>query len=186
MITPEQCRAARAWLDWSQEELAERAKVALSTVRDFEKDRREPIANNIEAIRQALEAAGIEFFSEALGPVGVRYEGRIKERDTYVPVLKFLDDAPDGFMKTAELIRALEAYFGPKGEDAEILRDRSDTKFSQIVRNIVSHRETANNLIGAGWAEYDKTKRGLRITAAGRCHLQEAEEREKKSSYTQA
>jgi transcriptional regulator with XRE-family HTH domain len=186
MITPEQCRAARAWLEWSQEDLAERAKVALSTVRDFEKDRREPIANNIVAIQSVLESAGIQFFSEALGPAGVRYEGRIKERDTYVPVLKFLDDTPDGFMKTADLIKALEAYFAPKGEDAEILKDRSDTKFSQIVRNIVSHRDSAQNLIGAGWAEYNKPTRGLRITPAGRFHLQAEEERGKQHPYSRA
>ncbi len=47
MISPEQSRAARGWLDWSQEELAKRANVSLSTVRDFEKGRRVPIGNNL-------------------------------------------------------------------------------------------------------------------------------------------
>ena len=60
-MSPEQCRAARGWLDWSQQYLAKRAKVGLSTVRDFEKRRRTPIANNLDAMRRALEAAGIEF-----------------------------------------------------------------------------------------------------------------------------
>ncbi len=46
-MSPEQSRAARAWLDWSQEELAAKASVSLSTVRDFEKARRVPIANNL-------------------------------------------------------------------------------------------------------------------------------------------
>ena len=59
MLTPEQSRAARGWLSWSQEELAKRAHVALSTVRDFEKGRRVPIKNNIDAMRTALEAAGV-------------------------------------------------------------------------------------------------------------------------------
>jgi transcriptional regulator with XRE-family HTH domain len=186
MLSPEQCRAARAWLDWSQEELAQRAKVALSTVRDFEKERREPIANNIDAMQQALERGGMLFSSEALGPAGIQYEGRIKERDTYLPVLKILDDTPDGFMKTAELILALEEWFAPHGEDAEILKGRSDTKFSQIVRNIVSHRTVSKNLIGAGWAEYDRVKRGLRITKAGRLHLGANEHHLKNALYTQA
>lgn len=60
MLTPEQSRAARGWLDWSQEDLAKRANVSLSTVRDFEKGRRTPIKNNLDAMRQALEAAGIQ------------------------------------------------------------------------------------------------------------------------------
>ncbi len=60
-MTPEQSRAARAWLDWSQDELAAKASVSLSTVRDFEKARRVPIPNNLTAMRAALEAAGIAF-----------------------------------------------------------------------------------------------------------------------------
>jgi DNA-binding XRE family transcriptional regulator len=179
MISPEQCRAARAWLNWSQDDLANTAKVALSTVRDFEKEAREPIANNIEAIQRALEHAGFTFGSQALGPSSLHYEGRIKERDTYFPVLKFLDDTPDGFMKTSDLIRALEAWFNPKGQDAEILSNRSDTRFSQIVRNIVSHKDTPTNLIGRGHAEYDKRQRGLRITPEGRRWLVAEEERQK-------
>jgi transcriptional regulator with XRE-family HTH domain len=61
MITPAQSRAARGWLSWSQEELARRAKVSPSTVRDFEKGRHAPIMNNLEAIRRAFESQGIEF-----------------------------------------------------------------------------------------------------------------------------
>jgi DNA-binding transcriptional regulator YiaG len=68
-MTPEQCRAARGWLDWSQDDLASAANVSLSTVRDFEKGRRVPIANNLAAMKAALEAKGIGFVdnSEASG-----------------------------------------------------------------------------------------------------------------------
>jgi transcriptional regulator with XRE-family HTH domain len=59
-MSPEQCRAARAWLNWSQEELATKAQVSNSTLRDFETGRRIPIANNLMAIRRALEEAGME------------------------------------------------------------------------------------------------------------------------------
>jgi ribosome-binding protein aMBF1 (putative translation factor) len=67
MLTPEQSRAARAWLDWSQEDLAKRASVSLSTVRDFEKGRRTPIANNLEAIRRVLAEAGVELVFDDAG-----------------------------------------------------------------------------------------------------------------------
>lgn len=71
-ITPEQSRAARGLLDWTQQELASRASVGLSTVRDFEKGRRRPTEANAEAIRQALEAAGVTFIpADKAGP-GVR------------------------------------------------------------------------------------------------------------------
>ena len=60
-MSPEQCRAARAWLDWFQDELAAKAQVSNSTLRDFEASRRVPIANNLLAIRRALEEAGMQF-----------------------------------------------------------------------------------------------------------------------------
>jgi ribosome-binding protein aMBF1 (putative translation factor) len=75
-MLPEQSRAARAWLDWSQEALAAKASVSLSTVRDFEKGRRVPIANNLTAMRVALESAGIAF----VGTSGVSYAKPGKRR----------------------------------------------------------------------------------------------------------
>ena len=72
MLEPEQSRAARAWLEWSQEQLAEQANVSLSTVRDFEKGRRKPIANNMVAIEQALCRAGISLVHDGAGrPIGI-------------------------------------------------------------------------------------------------------------------
>jgi transcriptional regulator with XRE-family HTH domain len=72
MLTPEQSRAARALLGIGQQELADAAGVGLSTVRDFEKRRRTPIRQNMEAIARALEAAGVVFIAENGGGPGVR------------------------------------------------------------------------------------------------------------------
>lgn len=57
-MTPEQCRAARAWLNWPQDALAKSANVGVSTVRDFEAGRREPTRNNLTAMQTALEKGG--------------------------------------------------------------------------------------------------------------------------------
>jgi transcriptional regulator with XRE-family HTH domain len=66
-MSPEQCRAARGWLGWTQQELARRAGVGLSTVRDFEKGERTPIPNNLAALRRAIEAAGVTLLFERDG-----------------------------------------------------------------------------------------------------------------------
>jgi DNA-binding transcriptional regulator YiaG len=75
-MSPDQCRAARGWLSWTQQELADRAKVGLSTLRDFEARRRKPIPNNLAAIRSALEAAGIEFTNGDVPGVRLRKKKR--------------------------------------------------------------------------------------------------------------
>jgi hypothetical protein len=172
MISPEQCRAARAWLGWSQDDLASASKVSLTVIRDFESDKLWDAADQeLAAIQRALEDAGIIFASGAHDLGGIRYEPRIKERDVYEPILKLLAKSPDGFIKTADLIKSLETWFAPQGEDAEILPSRSDTRFSQIVRNVVSHRSSPSNLIATGLVEYDKIRRGLQITDQGRERL---------------
>jgi ribosome-binding protein aMBF1 (putative translation factor) len=66
-MSPEQCRAARAWIGWSMDDLAKRAHLSASTVRDFEAGRREPIFNNLRAIKFALEAEGIAFLENPDG-----------------------------------------------------------------------------------------------------------------------
>ncbi len=69
-----QIRAARGFLEWTASELAERAKVGLSTVRRAEDAAGIPALtkDNMDAIRRALEAGGVEFIAENGGGAGVR------------------------------------------------------------------------------------------------------------------
>jgi ribosome-binding protein aMBF1 (putative translation factor) len=72
MMSPEQCRAARAWLGWSQQELAQRSRVGLSTVKDFERGDRKPMVNNLEAMRRAIEDGGMVLVVGSDGePIGI-------------------------------------------------------------------------------------------------------------------
>jgi transcriptional regulator with XRE-family HTH domain len=59
-----QSRAARGLLKWSQRQLADESGVGLSTVAEFENDKRDPWADNLAAIRNAFEKAGIIFESD--------------------------------------------------------------------------------------------------------------------------
>ena len=60
-MTPAQCRAARGMIGLSQSALAERAGLGLSTIVDFERERRIVSDQAIAAMQVALEAAGVVF-----------------------------------------------------------------------------------------------------------------------------
>lgn len=72
MISPMQCRAARGLLDWSQQDLADRAKIGIVTVRQLEAGSHEPRRSTLQVVRMAFEAAGVQFIEENGGGPGVR------------------------------------------------------------------------------------------------------------------
>jgi transcriptional regulator with XRE-family HTH domain len=69
-ISPAQCRAGRALIDWKQPVLAEKAGLGLSTIVDFEHKRRAVSAEAVVAIERALQRAGVEFITRQ-GAAGV-------------------------------------------------------------------------------------------------------------------
>ncbi|BBD37475.1 DNA-binding protein [Aminobacter sp. Y103A] len=84
-MTPSQARAGRALLDWSQTRLAKESGLGLSTIVDYEKQRRHisEIARNL--IREALVDAGIIFIDPNGEGPGVRlrkenFEADVAER----------------------------------------------------------------------------------------------------------
>jgi predicted transcriptional regulator len=61
-MTPAQCRAARALIDMTQAELAGAAIVPPTLVADYEAGSVTPRrAADVEALRRALERAGVDF-----------------------------------------------------------------------------------------------------------------------------
>lgn len=72
-ITPEQIRAARAALDWSCGELAQRAGLSRRTVWSIETGKAKHLAVRrwTLPIKQTLEAAGITFIATPDGGCGI-------------------------------------------------------------------------------------------------------------------
>jgi hypothetical protein len=91
---------------------------------------------------------------------------RISERELVFPTLRLLDASDAGWMTTSKVIAHLTKLFSPSGQDAEILDQRSDTYFSQKVRNMISHRHQPSSFIHRGLVEYIES--GLRISEYGR------------------
>jgi DNA-binding XRE family transcriptional regulator len=79
MFLSMQCRAARALLNWTQLDLAQRAGVSIGTIRGFETDQSSPIPATLAALRAALEKAGVEFIDDDQPGVRMkRWKGKAK------------------------------------------------------------------------------------------------------------
>ncbi|NKM30110.1 helix-turn-helix domain-containing protein [Rhizobium laguerreae] len=78
-MTPSQCRAARALLDWSQQQLADQSKIGNATIRNFESAKSAPQHATLDVLRRCFESAGVAFidgeYSGTGGP-GVRLRDR--------------------------------------------------------------------------------------------------------------
>ena len=72
MLTCEQCRAARALLDWTQSELSRQTALSAVSIRAFERGGAMR-GSNMNLLRLTFERAGVEFIPESGGGgVGVR------------------------------------------------------------------------------------------------------------------
>jgi len=72
MLLPAQCRAARALLGWSQQDLAKAAGVGVVTVHQLETGVSEPRRSTLDVIGRTLQSAGVELIDENGGGPGVR------------------------------------------------------------------------------------------------------------------
>jgi len=94
---------------------------------------------------------------------------RISEKDLISPSLLAMQQN-GGSITMSELINELRSSLRPTGRDLAILDGRQDDHFSQIVRNLVSHR----TLVRLGYAKYTK-KNGveglLTLTTKGKAQV---------------
>lgn len=71
-LHPEQCRAARGLLNWTQEQLATFAGVSRSTIKDFECQRHGLQRATESLLVQALESGGVMLLAAGREGPGVR------------------------------------------------------------------------------------------------------------------
>jgi transcriptional regulator with XRE-family HTH domain len=71
-LFPEQCRAARGLLNWTQEQLALTAGVSRSTIKDFECHRHALHRSSEDLLIRAFETRGVELLHEGDNTFGVR------------------------------------------------------------------------------------------------------------------
>jgi transcriptional regulator with XRE-family HTH domain len=76
LITSAQIRAARALLKWSGKDLAEKSGLGFSTLMRLESLEGVPGTHvkTIEAIKRAVEEAGVEFIGAPESGAGVRFK----------------------------------------------------------------------------------------------------------------
>lgn len=72
LLTAAQARAARAWLNWSKQELADRSGISEKTITRFELGHSVPYASTLAKMRSAFEDAGICFQFEGASAKGIR------------------------------------------------------------------------------------------------------------------
>ena len=90
------------------------------------------------------------------------------ENEIREEALRELANSRTGKLTTPQLIELLEDRLRPTGKDAEIADGRSDTYFSQKVRNLVSHRNQGTGLSANGLAVYEADDESWTITTTGR------------------
>ncbi|MBS8259350.1 XRE family transcriptional regulator [Roseibium polysiphoniae] len=72
MINAKQCRATRAWLSWSQDELAERSLVSKRAIAGFELEKTVPHDRTLRDLQRAFEDAGITFLMDGAKGIGLQ------------------------------------------------------------------------------------------------------------------
>jgi transcriptional regulator with XRE-family HTH domain len=90
-MNAEQCRMARAALKFSVRDLAAAARVGANTVVRLEANEKLQ-ERTVEAIRAALESAGVEFIAENSGGAGVRLKKRAKGVEEISQQIDALED----------------------------------------------------------------------------------------------
>jgi hypothetical protein len=86
-------------------------------------------------------------------------------KDLWKYALLIMSVQPNGEISTSALIEAIPDYVNLSDDHLATNESRKDSKFSQIVRNLKSHKTSKSNFIYQGYAE--DVRGGFKITAKG-------------------
>ena len=75
-LLPAQCRAGRALINWTQNDLAQNSGVAKATIAYFETNKRQPYQKTLSDLRRVMEKAGICFIDQDEGGAGACLKSR--------------------------------------------------------------------------------------------------------------
>ncbi len=71
LINADQVRAARGWVGWTQQDLADKAGVSKTSIATFERGESVAYDDTLTAIRHAFEAVGVTFIFDGARGIGI-------------------------------------------------------------------------------------------------------------------
>lgn len=162
VISPAQCRAARAFLNWSQPDLAEKCGMHVQTISAFEHETSTPTKTTLKKITNAFESVGVEFTRDGgINPHGMRFKhlkgtDGLRELldDTYEQAkttknpMQLWNSKPDNFIQWLG-----ENWFKKHSKRMEKIADDFDYR-------ITTH-EGEHNFISHKFAEYRWTPKKM-------------------------
>lgn len=92
-------------------------------------------------------------------------------KDLWKYALLIMSVRPNGEISTSALIEAIPGYVKLSNDQLTTNESRKDSKFSQIVRNLKSHKASKSNFIYQGYAE--DVRGGFRVTDKGLAFVRE-------------
>lgn len=152
IITPAQCRAARALLNWSQPELAARCAIHVQTISNFEKESSTPSKTTLEKITNIFESVEIIFLSED----GVkRAKQQIKSYRGQIGFINFVGDVYETVKNGGDVFVSNvdeNNFIKWEGEEAQKHMNRMQT-----IKNLnfqILIKEGDRNLVATKYARY--------------------------------
>jgi hypothetical protein len=140
-----------------------------------------PAAESIAHAQKRLKAETRDLQSPVAPPAPLPSQTEVEPEQDRRPVnlrtdlwkfaLLVMAMRPSGEISTSDLIAELPNYIHVPDETQGALAGRADNKFSQLVRNLKSHKTAKTNFIYQGYAE--SIPDGFRITAKGREFVKE-------------